>query len=190
MLVYLFLTIKLALSGKQSLTPSIWLNWTLPSSDGITFFLGIHSSVYQDNKWAGVGFKNPDSSQDMIGADILSFYMASEDSCLDRYANTNDFPPIDQLQNLTCASRVKEGDYYIYSWINELNTGDSKDFNFKSQDRIMIIWAIGDMTNGDIAKHGNTDKDRGHYIVYLISSDSGSNISLFIIGLSLLLSIS
>lgn len=155
-------------AGYQDLSSNIWLNWTFTDSTTAVFFIGVRSTIYQSDKWVGIGIKSDSEETGMANADIVSFYMGSTNNCQDRYSITNAvYPPIDTQDDITCYDRIKDGNTYLYGWERDLTTGDSSDFAIVKDNRVMIIWAQGPMSGGDISYHGSGDDERGHQIIYL-----------------------
>ena len=169
MLAIVFLLFFQANAGYQDLSTDLWLNWTYPDPTSIYFVVGVNSAIYSDTKWVGIGLKSADGPLDMSDADIVTFYMGSVKSCQDRYSSlSNGYPPIDSIQNFNCSDRQLVGNTYLFSWKRPLNSNYSLDMALTMNERVMVIWAHGPMSSGDIAYHGNSN--RGHQIVFLQES--------------------
>lgn len=160
----------LCVFGVTDLNPYIWFNWTYPTDETVKFTIGVDTSQYDDTKWVGLGLKSPYGYPDMSDADIVTFYMGSINKCQDRYSVSGTaYPPIDTYNNINCTDREFLGNTYYYSWTRKINTTDTQDYNFNIGDRVMVIWAQGPLTGGDIGYHGSTSvaNSHGHLILYL-----------------------
>ena len=164
----LFIHVFQVLAGYQDLNNNMWLNWTFPNTQSIALQVGVSASIYNQNGWVGIGVKSADGAGDMSNADIVSFYMGSINNCQDRFSvDASGLPPVDTVKNVNCLNRVLYNGYYVYQWTRNLNTEDQSDLVLSQGERVIVIWAYGLLSGGDLGYHGSSQDTHGHIIVFL-----------------------
>ena len=166
--LFLIQILNQAHAGYQDLSSNLWLNWTFTANSSIFFEVGVDSSIYSASKWVGIGLKDAYGDVNMMNAEIITFYMSSLNNCQSRYSSAaSGMPSLDPNTGYICSDQIVEGSTYIYGWERKLNNGDNLDMILTENQRVMIIWAQGPMSGGDISYHGSGDSQRGHQIVFL-----------------------
>lgn len=126
-----------------------------------------------EDKYAGFGLKSYSSSADMVNADIIAFFLGLDNVCADMWSEDNTGAEADDTQDLTCTNKTSNSTYYMYSAFRKLDTGDDKDFALDSVDKMRIIWAWGDIVDGEAQQHSS--RSVGSVKVVLSDSEDPTN---------------
>lgn len=127
-----------------SVSDNVKLGWYFPTLTTITFYLYVPGSKLGRYDWGyyGLGFKNSGSSSNMNGADFTTVILATGD-VESRDSLGNEYTPLSDESGFTELDFEPIGDYMVYTWTRDLNTGILGDIILKADTDYKVLWAWG-----------------------------------------------
>ena len=167
-------------AGVEHFPYDLKLEWEFPDQETVDFFLHVPKVVVDTFGWCGVGFKLGDE-EDLTMAHSDLFTLRIQSNLLDdRIGLGNITPPHDYKKG--CENNLElddnysmDGDTRIYKFSRKLDTEDECDIPLKQGDAFIMMWAVGQLYQGDCIAH--THYNRGREFGWLTEDyvDDGSD---------------